>query len=217
MKILSLDTSGNICSIAIVDGKSLLYEFSDNIFSRQAEMLIPLIESALTSSGLEYSLLDGIAVNIGPGSFTGVRIGCAAAKGIALALGKKLIGVTSFESIINSFESKGNDIAVILDAKRSQVFGQNFLSNGMALSEPYICTYEEFKNFQPEGKFSIIGNGAGLIEKYASGEAGIDDRELIPDAINIAHVAINKITDNTFLDSASPLYVRQPDAKKALK
>ena len=141
MNLLAFDTSHGDCLVAVLcDGKVIEHKIdTDN--SRQAERLLNHIEVTLELSNLSYDKLDAIAVTIGPGSFTGVRIGLAAAKGLRLATKLPIIGVSCLESVAAKAAGKGNDLAIlailaILDAKRGQVYAQLFDKDINALNSP---------------------------------------------------------------------------------
>jgi tRNA threonylcarbamoyladenosine biosynthesis protein TsaB len=120
MKLLALETCFGKYSLALFDGEKLLASMISSEENKQAEQLILALEKILADNSLSYSALDAIAVCVGPGSFTGLRIGLAAAKGVALATGIKLIGVSSLAA---AAEKKGG-YPVYLNASRSEAFSQ---------------------------------------------------------------------------------------------
>jgi tRNA threonylcarbamoyladenosine biosynthesis protein TsaB len=132
MKLLALETCFGKYSIALFDGGKLLASIISTEDNKQAEQLVIEIEKILAQNNLSYSKLEAIAVCVGPGSFTGLRIGLAAAKGIALATGIKLIGVSS---LVAAAQKKGG-FPVYLNASRSEAFFQ-----ATATSEPELVPY----------------------------------------------------------------------------
>ena len=128
-KILAFDSVNNNCSVAVSQGQKILSFALFDKPSRQAEALIPMIETALKDADLSYSDLDYIVSTNGPGSFTGIRIGLASARGLALASGKKAITVTNFElSFYRALEQVKycKKIYVLINAYRNQLYVQEF-------------------------------------------------------------------------------------------
>lgn len=176
-------------SVAVMTGgkvKAFLHEPRTAI---QAEMLLPMIEQALAESGLSYDTLDAVAVTVGPGSFTGVRIGLATAKGIALAANKPLIGVTTLEAValIRQQQGEGRDgINAVLDARRGQVYFQRFDTARAPLGAAALVPAED-----------VAGT----------------DMSVLPDARAVAEIAAEKFAAGAGREPVHPLYIREPDAK----
>jgi len=148
MYLLALETAFGKFSLALFrDGKAL-DSYACEKENEQAELLIPSIEQCLSKNKIKYSDLSAIAVNIGPGSFTGVRIGLAAAKGIALATKAKLIGVSSLEA--SAYQQGGGK--VYLNAQRGQAYFQEFDKDLKALNEPELVTYSGEYSSLPDAK-----------------------------------------------------------------
>ena len=122
MKILSVDTTGNVASVAVVDDTKTLCEITLNLHKTHSETLVPMIETVCQMLGLTPNDMDYLAVAVGPGSFTGVRIGVAAIKGIAAALEKKVIPVTTTEALAYNVFGCEKIICPIMDARRNQVY-----------------------------------------------------------------------------------------------
>ena len=137
--LLSIDTSFGKFSIALNDGDKEIGYFESDEYTKQAEMLVPEIENILRA-GLEYKDLNKIACCVGPGSFTGLRIGIAAAKGLELALGIETIAGNKLRS--SAFATNGGKI--YLDAKRGEAYFQEFDSELKPLTEPLIEYEGEF-------------------------------------------------------------------------
>jgi tRNA threonylcarbamoyladenosine biosynthesis protein TsaB len=138
MKILALDTAVTGCGVAILDGESAKCVSRVVETERgQAEMLVPLIEELAQESGVPLSEIDRVAVTIGPGSFTGVRIGLATARSLALSLDIPVIGFTTLDVIARQTQGMGERL-VLIDTKRGDFYGQEFGADDKALSEPRI-------------------------------------------------------------------------------
>ena len=130
--ILSFDTSAAHCAAALVSGDQILGAMSEPLQKGQAERLIPMLEEVLSGADKSWGDLDLIAVGVGPGNFTGVRIAVSTARGLSLSLGIPAVGVSVFEAL--AFGTKGR-LTVSRDARRGMVFSQAF-EDGVAVSEP---------------------------------------------------------------------------------
>ncbi|MCR5657492.1 MAG: tRNA (adenosine(37)-N6)-threonylcarbamoyltransferase complex dimerization subunit type 1 TsaB [Butyrivibrio sp.] len=122
MKILSFDTSGLVCTVAVVEDDRLLSEFSIQHKITHSELLLPMMEQIKERIGLDLNTLDAIAVSAGPGSFTGLRIGVATAKGLCLALNKPLVAVPTLDALAYNLYGNENIICPMMDARRNQVY-----------------------------------------------------------------------------------------------
>jgi len=211
MKILAADTSHGSCSVAILNNGKIIYDITDNENGKQAERLLSIIEEGLKQNSLTYKDLDALAVNIGPGSFTGIRIGVAAIRGLHLVNKTPLIAVNSLEAIAYPLIGQGKDIVVVTDAKRKQLYCQLFSQEIEALSEACLISYDEIKNFIPKGEFYLTGTGSHLVS------TGLNNFKIInPDAMaeakHIAKLAAIKLESDKIDDTCFPLYIRKPDA-----
>jgi tRNA threonylcarbamoyladenosine biosynthesis protein TsaB len=221
MKILSVDTAHGSCSVALMIDGTVVTHVHDTQISKQAEMLFSIIEGILSESDIGYKDLDLLSVNTGPGSFTGIRLGVAAIKGISLVTDIPIIAVTSLQAIAGVSIGKDGDILAVLDAKRNQVYCQLFDNSLNELSDPSMLDYHEIQNLNFRGKTYILGNGANLVEKNLL-KAGVDitimDFSFTSNAVLVANLANIKFTSTHLMNnSLSPLYIRSPDAKKSIK
>lgn len=122
MKILALDSSGIVASAAVWDNDVLLAEYTVNYKKTHSQTLLPMLDEIVKMTDLDLNTIDAIAVAAGPGSFTGLRIGSATAKGLGLALGKPLLAIPTAEALAyNLYDTKGL-ICPIMDARRNQVY-----------------------------------------------------------------------------------------------
>ncbi|HXC90827.1 MAG TPA: tRNA (adenosine(37)-N6)-threonylcarbamoyltransferase complex dimerization subunit type 1 TsaB, partial [Stellaceae bacterium] len=136
--ILALDAAGGGCSAAVVAGDEVLGLRHAAMMHGQAEALLPLVDEAMRASGLTVAALDLVAVTTGPGSFTGIRVGLAAARGIALAANLPLLGVTGFEAAAAGAEAAmdGCCLVVALESRRADLYVQLFDGHRNSLCEP---------------------------------------------------------------------------------
>ncbi len=129
MKILGVDTSTPIGSIALIDGDNLVAEHTLDIVQAHSSRLMPAIDSVLKWGNITVDDLDGCAVGIGPGSFTGIRIGVATIKSICYAVDKPIVGVSTLEAIAYNLRWSNSIICPLLDARRSEIYGAIFEGN----------------------------------------------------------------------------------------
>ena len=148
MILLALDTSGDTLSLALYRGRKRLAHLESEAARRHSEALFPLIQKLLKSAGLTPKKIEGVAVGLGPGSFTGLRVGVTAAKVLSYALGAKLIGVSSLEAMARSAKRDGT-FAVMVDARRSRVYSAVYRRKNKKWSvtrKPEIYPREAFVN-----------------------------------------------------------------------
>ena len=140
MIVLALDTAGVDCAAAVYDSGtgSVLGEVTETIGRGHAELLMAVIDRALAKAGVALQSVDRIAVSIGPGSFTGIRVGVAAARGFSLSLGIPAVGVTTLEVLAAAHRQANPERPVLaaMDAKRGEVYLQRFDGDRHALGEP---------------------------------------------------------------------------------
>ncbi len=122
MKILGLDSSGLVASVAIVEGEELIGEFTTNYKKTHSQTLLPMLDDLLKQLEFDIAEIDAIAISGGPGSFTGLRIGAATAKGLGLALDKPLIHIKTTEAMAYQLYGAKKLICPIMDARRNQVY-----------------------------------------------------------------------------------------------
>ena len=124
MKILALDSSGLVASVALIQDETLVAEYTMNYKKTHSQTLLPMLDEIKKAVDLDLETLDAIAVAAGPGSFTGLRIGSATAKGLGLALDKPLIPVPTLEALAYNLYDTPEDtlICPIMDARRKQVY-----------------------------------------------------------------------------------------------
>ena len=122
MKILALDSSGIVASVAVIEDDILLAEYTVNYKKTHSQTLLPMLDEIVKMTELDLKTIDAIAVAKGPGSFTGLRIGSATAKGLGLALDKPLIGIPTVEALAYNLYDVNGLICPIMDARRKQVY-----------------------------------------------------------------------------------------------
>jgi tRNA threonylcarbamoyladenosine biosynthesis protein TsaB len=204
--VLALDTCLAACSVALLGDGETLGWLSEPTARGHQERLAPMTYDLLAGSGLAFAALDRIGVTVGPGSFTGLRVGLAFAKGLAFALSRPCVGVGTLEALAASLEDGGAKAAVI-DAGRGRVYLQLF-DGAASLSGPDILTLEtaaaRLIEVQASREVALTGPGADLL----AGVLGTIVRPLAaPDPRAVARLAAA-----ASLAPPRPLYLRAPDA-----
>jgi tRNA threonylcarbamoyl adenosine modification protein YeaZ len=217
MRLLAIDTALDACAACVFStegGKALASE--SLVMARgHAEALMPLIARVMDKADVAFSDLDRVAVTVGPGSFTGLRVGISAARGIALASGKPAVGVSTLAAYAapHIASEDGARIVVAIDAKHGNVYLQVFGSAGRTVVTPQIATVPEAMHAARAEPARIIGSGAPLIAAgWPAGEAPplLVQPDSAPAIEWVARLgaAVRK-TDV----SPKPLYLRAPDAR----
>lgn len=211
MRVLALDTCLSACSVAVWQDGVILAKDWRPMQRGHAEALLPMVEHVRAQSGLDYRALDRLAVSIGPGSFAGVRVGLAAARGICVARGLPLVGVSTFELLAAAIEGDA-PVAVALDARNDQVYFQAF--DGVnALCRPALLTVSDAAAFIAtlDVTLRLVGSGAATLAGLCTGRVSASHPDLLPDAAILASFAANRPA--VAGDTIAPLYLRAPDAK----
>ncbi|RTE55001.1 tRNA (adenosine(37)-N6)-threonylcarbamoyltransferase complex dimerization subunit type 1 TsaB [Arenibacter aquaticus] len=162
--ILNLETATTNCSVSIAkDGELVVLKEDNSPNYSHSEQLHIFIEQALKEASLTFKDISAIAVSKGPGSYTGLRIGVSAAKGLCFSLDLPLIAVPTLESLAVQGYGQGYDFVIpVLDARRMEVYATIFSSDGKCLRETRaeIITPDSFKEYTAKGKVLLIGDGA---------------------------------------------------------
>jgi len=216
MTLLAFDTSMAACSAAVWRDGVVARRFQ--VMSRgHAEALFTMIREVMAKAGVSFADLQAIAVTPGPGSFTGVRVGVAAARGLVLAADRPVIAATSLEVIAHGAakrltpEQARKPFVVAMDARRGELYCQQF-AGGRAVSDAQALSPEDCAHTLPHEACMAVGSGAALLAQAA----GPDRRvmalmpDALPDAADLAAICAERAPETAPL---SPLYLRAPDAK----
>ena len=213
--LLAIETAGSACSAAVGRGPVVLAAERQAMRYGHVEALLPMIDRVVAASGVSRAALDGIAVALGPGGFTGIRVGLGAAQGIALALKARLIGVTSFAAVAAALPAGPGVALIALDSRREDLYVQLFdRSSGLALSEPAavmpVALVEYVGALAADSALLIAGNIAEIAAVALAGRFDIEiAAESAPDARGVLAAALRQIEPAE--SPVRPLYLRPPD------
>jgi tRNA threonylcarbamoyl adenosine modification protein YeaZ len=216
MRVLAIDTALEACSVAVIDteGGSRARSRSLPMARGHAEALMPLVASVMSDARAEFDALDRIAVTVGPGSFTGLRVGVAAARGIGLAAGKPVVGLTTLAAIAVPFidADDAKALLVAIDARHDHVYMQLFGPGGRTLVAPRVAHLRDAIRAAMASPTRIVGNAARLVEAaWPENERKplLVNEVKAPDIVWVARLAAAADPDPA---SVKPLYLREADA-----
>jgi tRNA threonylcarbamoyladenosine biosynthesis protein TsaB len=240
MRILGLDTSISVASVAISeDGRLVAEDFyprkgsaeGSGAKSNHAEIILPLVESVLRRAGIGLSDVGGIAVSIGPGSFTGVRIGLSTVKGLAYGTGMPAVGISTLQAIAARIAGFEGMVCPILDARKGEVYAAVFRTHGNRLERltqdalmPILSFLEELRNLEKTVRCLFIGDAViayrPLLQQMSGLQTYIADEEAMPSvAAAIAFLSERQFTEQRAvrLEDLAPVYLRRPECESRMK
>lgn len=217
MLVLAIDTALEFCAAAVLDtatGQFLARE-SQAMKRGHAEALMPLIARVMASAALPFTELDRVAVTTGPGSFTGLRVGISAARGLALAAGKPVVGVSTLAAYAAPLVDEGNEepIVVAIDARHDHVYTQTFSGHGVTLIKPAVMPVDDALRAARFGAPRIVGNAAHILAARWPDHTEpplLVEPQPGPDIGWVAWVGAAAQPETA---PARPFYLRAPDAK----
>ena len=219
MNILALDTSMTACSVALWRDGGVDLSRRRDMERGHAEALMPMVGEVLDEAGRGAGDLDLVAVTVGPGAFTGLRIGLAAARGLALAAGLPCFGATTTETVAHSVpEAERSDatLVVALRSNRDDLYAQAFNAGLEPLAEPRALLAQDVAGLVSEsGRVVVAGDASNLVRPALAG-AGFDvvvsGASGTPDAAVLAAIAARRWRPGESPASPSPLYLKPPAA-----
>jgi len=217
MLILAIDTALDHCAAAVLDTDSAVMRAQETQSMKRghAEALMPLVARVMQQSGVAFGDLDRIAVTTGPGSFTGLRVGLSAARGIALAAHKPVVGVTTLSAYAAPVvtENGPNPVISAIDARHGHVYYQVVSGSGDELVAPQVAAIEDVLAVARLGAPHLLGNAASMLAERWPVDAAAPvpvDTQVGPD---IAWVAWLGAAADPAHAPARPFYLRAPDVK----
>jgi tRNA threonylcarbamoyladenosine biosynthesis protein TsaB len=213
MRLLAIDTSLTACAAAVFDvDRGVLASETQSMARGHAEALIPLIERVMAAARISFDALDRIAVTVGPGSFTGLRVGVSAARGIALAAQRPAVGVTTLDAFAAPWLARNDrmPILVAIDARNDQGYMQAFGADNMALSRPRLAPLQEAFNDIPSGPLRVTGSAARRVAAiWPADRSIVADDKPAPDIEWVARLGVSADAGA----APKPLYLRGPGAR----
>lgn len=211
--ILNIETATTNCSVSISkDGKTVFLKEDNNKNYSHAESLHLFIDAVLKESSIILADIDAIAVSKGPGSYTGLRIGVSAAKGLCFALNKPLISVPTLQALAHQVKVEDGFVVSMLDARRMEVYSSIFDShyNQIRDTEAEILDENSFKEYLKKGKVYFIGNGVEKTKEILTHSNAIFIEDKLPSANEMGLLAYNKYKISDFEDVAyfEPYYLK---------
>ena len=216
MRVLAIDTALEACSAAIFDaGQGAIVASHTQVMTRgHAEALMPLIAVVMNQSGIDFPALDRIVVTVGPGSFTGLRVGIAAARGIALAAKKPVVGVTTLAALAAPYiaADPATPIAAAIDGRHRHIYFQLSGAGGRTLVSPRMIPLNDAIDAAAAVSARLVGSGASMMADAwpdSHTPPRIDERRA-PDISWVARIGADAVQDRS---PPKPLYLRTPDAR----
>lgn len=232
MIILAIDTTAITASVALLENETLIASFDVHNKLTHSEKILPMIDSMLSASGYTFDNVDLVAVSVGPGSFTGVRIGVSTAKGLAYTRRIPVVGVSGLEALAENFRFLSKPelgrvvIAPSMDARRNELYNALFEYDGSTLTRitedrPISCEELEQELLKLGIPVYINGDGAEKLYGYLSENTNIK-AELAPllmlrqSAVSVGKVGYRKYCNGEIedVDKISPLYLRTSQAER---
>jgi len=219
LKILAVDTALGACSTAVLDGAIILAHRFEPMERGHAERLAPMVQDAMATARLDFAGLDRLGVTVGPGTFTGQRVGYAFMRGLRLALDRPLIGLTTLEAMAQAAmgETRVRTAAVVHDARRDEVYVAA-MHRGRITVPVQIAVFAEAVRMiraaivAEESILALAGTAAAATASILR-QSGLDVIEtgiVAPDALWVARMALSAPEPETV---PRPLYLRAPDAR----
>ncbi len=211
MIVLAIDTALDACQAALTDAGKVRFSRSEPMHRGHQERLAPLLAEAMAATGARFAELERIGVTTGPGSFTGLRVGLAFVKGLALACGVPCVGIGVLEALAASLPQSAGRVLAVIDAKRGQVYLQLFQDGGPASPPEAVLVGDVGAWLDQRGgrrRLTLVGSGASLLSDVVAPDRVVD--LAAPDPLAVARLAERAPEPDAM---PRPLYLRPPDAR----
>lgn len=225
MRLLAFDTTLQACSVALwIDGAVASAEVR---LAQQghAELLVPMLQAGCAAAGIAITAVDALAVTVGPGTFTGVRIGLAAARGLRLALHLPVVPVPTLQAVaataLRGADADSLPVLAVHDARRGEVYAQCFSAALQAMDEPQVIALKALAGAWSGRTVRLCGTAAPALAACLAGHGRLlghpgDPGFGLPDARDFAGLAAQRLAlggPTAFQEPPLPVYLRLPDAK----
>lgn len=220
MRLLVLDCAANACAAAVLEDDRDLAAVTEAMTRGHAERIAPMVAECLAAAGADADSLDAVAVTIGPGAFTGIRIGLAAARGFALAAGIPVLGVSCLDVAAAPFRNR-SPVLVALETKRADFYLQAFAADGAPVTAPAALAAADLARYLPDAEpreWAVTGDGAARLA--AASEAtglklSVTPSPAANSAVTAGRIALARIAAEGMPAAGDPgprpLYLRPPD------
>jgi len=217
MRILAFDCALGARSAALFAGDALVAGRAEDGARQHAERLLPLITETLAEAGWRFADLQLLCLTRGPGSFTGLRIGLAAARGLALALQLPVLGLSTLEALAAGVVAAPRPaVLALIDARRGQLYAQAFAASGAAAGPPRACRPRDAAAMLPPAPVALVGSGIGCVQPHLAGrQFQLADAPALPEASRFGRLALARAGEARLDQPPEPLYLRSPDAEPA--
>jgi tRNA threonylcarbamoyladenosine biosynthesis protein TsaB len=212
MRVLGLDAATAACSVALIEEGRVLAQASRAMEHGHAQALVPMILEVM--SGRPFTALDAIGVTRGPGGFTGLRVALATARGLGLAAGRPVIGVTTFEAVARTAAPAPGAarLLVLIESKRRDLYAQLFDAAGAPLADPGALLPEDLPAYAGPGPVALAGDGAARAAPAFGAAASIAGGPARPDPAAVAAIAAERFAAaGPPAGPPSALYLRLPE------
>lgn len=223
--ILAIETSGKYCSVALIHEGLAEFSREDEVEMNHARAIGPFVDECVKEARRREWKIDAIAVSMGPGSYTGLRIGLSMAKGLCFSLGVPLIGVSTLKLIavkamFRNIDWQGDEILVpMIDARRMEVYtaAYDFRLNALMAPQPLILTDDSYSELPTDQSIFFMGDGAEKSKDVLKGEGRHWIDGVNPKASDMTALAEKAFREGDFLDVAYsvPEYLKEYEAKKS--
>lgn len=225
MKILGIDTSTKFCNLGLIEDEDILIEYTINgLKKKHSSILVPAIKNLLKTIDLKIEEINGIAVSVGPGSFTGLRIGLSVAKGLCYARSLPILGIPTLDAIAFLLKEIPYLICPVLESKKDEIYDVVF-RGGDSLHRVMDYKCEDIQSLLArlsllEEKIIFLGDGIkkyqdDIKEKIGKNALFIDSQLNLPVASNVAFLGLNKLKkeEEDDVSTLSPFYLRKSEAE----
>lgn len=223
--IIAIETSGKYCSVALIHEGLAEYNREDDTEMNHARAIGPFVESCVREARRREWRIDAVAVSMGPGSYTGLRIGLSMAKGLCFSLGVPLIGVSTLKllavkAMFRNIDWQGDEILVpMIDARRMEVYtaAYDFRLNALLKPQPLILQEDSYGSLPSDKEIYFMGDGADKSREVLKGEKYHWLDNVNPRAYDMTALAEKAFREKDFLDVAYsvPEYLKEYEAKKS--
>lgn len=217
--ILNIETSSDMCSVALTSEGGVLFDQKEENGMNHAKVLAPFVENCMNYLVNHDKELSAVAVSIGPGSYTGLRIGLSMAKGICFGKNIPLIGISTLEimavsAMFRKYDWQGDELLVpMLDARRMEVYTAvyDFALNAIEPPHPLIITEDSFKEYLDKGKVYMMGNGSNKVIDIIKSPNAMYMNKIVPNATDMMALSEKAYREKRFLDLAYsvPEYLKE--------